>query len=85
MSANNFGEDWWQWRNSRDEHDRAVDRTLAEHNTEIALLKYQQKVTEDNAEARHSRGPQHLYWLVSGAFGLIALILQLLAAKGGTP
>lgn len=68
-------DDWNRWR-------RTVDDVLGEHGRDIAVLKTRQQIMADNEMARHTRAPQHAYWIVSGALGLIALILQLLAARG---
>lgn len=79
MSSNSL-DDWWGWRRDKDRREREMEAELAKHSTDIAVLQTRQKIAEDNAEVRHSKGPQLIYWLFSGALGLIALILQLLAA-----
>lgn len=75
-------DEWWHWRRSKDTHDRDTDATLAAHAVDIAVLKTRQQTTEDNAEARHAKTPQTVYWVISGLFSLAALLLQLWAMGG---
>lgn len=78
-------DDWWAWRREHDRQGREQDEKLAEHDTEIEVLKTKHQIMVDNEAARHAKTPQLVISLVSVGLSILFFVLQLLIAKGGTP
>lgn len=79
LGANNL-QDWWDWRRNKDEHDREMDKAIAEHDKEIAIIQERQSIQSANEAARHAKTPTVTISLISMGITILFFILNLIIA-----